>query len=74
MENIQDIIKTKNKANIEKLEQQNIDIFIFVQIKKTKKEYLSHLKYKIENEYPKGDNSNYILGEYQKDILVKINN
>lgn len=40
--------------------------------KKTKKEYLSNLKYKIEESYPKGDNSNYILGEYQKDILVKV--
>ena len=29
------------------------------------------LKYPIIKEYPKGDNSNYILGDYIKEKLVK---
>lgn len=39
--------------------------------KRTKREMLKDLKYPILNEYPKGDNSNYVLGEYLKPIIVK---
>lgn len=40
--------------------------------KKQKKEWLNHLNYPIIKEYPKGDNSNYVLGDYLKDKLVKV--
>ena len=40
--------------------------------KRFKKAVLKDLKYPIYNYYPKGDNSNYILGEYLKPELVKI--
>lgn len=65
--------KNEEQGEYRKVRTAKYRYIYFCADKKTKKEYLSHLKYKIENEYPKGDNSNYILGEYQKDILVKIN-
>lgn len=40
---------------------------------KLKKEWKNDLKWKIEP-YPKGDNDNYTLGEYQKPIVVDKNN
>lgn len=40
--------------------------------KKEVKEWKSALKYPIYDSYPKGDNSNYILGDYLKDKLVKV--
>lgn len=39
--------------------------------KTQKKEWVNALNYPIINEYPKGDNSNYVLGEYLQDKLVK---
>ena len=66
--------KNEEQGEYRKVRTAKYRYIYFCADKKTKKKYLSHLKYKIENEYPKGDNSNYILGEYQKDILVKINN
>ena len=39
--------------------------------RRSKKDMLSHLNYPILGEYPKGDNSNYILGEYQKPKIIK---
>ena len=65
--------KNEEQGEYRKVRTAKYRYIYFCADKKTKKEYLLHLKYKIENEYPKGDNSNYILGEYQKDILVKIN-
>lgn len=38
--------------------------------KTLKKEWMKHLKYPIEK-YPKGDNTNYILGNYAKDVILK---
>ncbi len=45
-------------------------IFFCTFDKKLKKKWLQNLNYKIE-EYPKGDNSNYNLGEYIKPIIIK---
>lgn len=42
----------------------------FATNKRNKKIYLDKLNYKIEN-YPKGDNDKYILGEYIKPIIIK---
>lgn len=39
--------------------------------KKKKQEWLKDLKYPI-CEYPKGDNSNYILGDYIKDQIIEV--
>lgn len=41
--------------------------------KKKKKEYMEHLNYKILS-YPKGDNENYVLGEYLKPNIIKEGN
>lgn len=46
-------------------------VYFCTKNKKIKKEWLEHLDYPILP-YPKGDNENYILGEYQKPILVKL--
>lgn len=40
--------------------------------KRLKKKWLHDLRYPIM-EYPKGENKNYVLGEYQKQILVPVN-
>ena len=45
-------------------------IFFATRNKYTKKEYLEHLNYKIFP-YPKGDNDNYVLGEYLEPEIVK---
>jgi len=45
-------------------------IYFCTSDKKLKKQWLNSLKYPI-CEYPKGDNSNYVLGEYIKDVIVK---
>lgn len=37
------------------------------------KEWLQSLNYK-KQDYPKGDNSNYKLGDYMKPILIEVNN
>lgn len=42
--------------------------------KKERKEWLGHLNYPIVKEYPKGGNSNYILGNYLTDKLVEVKN
>lgn len=44
-------------------------IYFCTKNKKMKKEWISKLNYKIEP-YPKGNNKNYVLGEYMQDILV----
>lgn len=46
-------------------------IYFCTKNKKIRKLYLNNLKYKIEN-YPKGNNSNYILGEFLKPKIIKI--
>lgn len=45
-------------------------IYFCTSDKKLKKKWMNSLKYKI-CEYPKGDNSNYVLGEYIKEEIVK---
>lgn len=45
-------------------------VYFCTKDKKLKKEWREHLKYPIK-EYPKGDNSNYVLGDYIKVVLVK---
>ena len=40
--------------------------------KKLKDEWLNHLRYKVVREYPKGDNSNYTLGQYLKPQIIKV--
>lgn len=42
----------------------------FSACKKKQKEYFKKLNYKIEN-YPKGDNKRYILGDFIKPIIIK---
>ena len=39
--------------------------------KRAKRDMLAHLKYPIIKDYPKGDNSNYKLGEYLKPKTIK---
>ena len=39
--------------------------------KRAKRDMLAHLKYPIIKDYPKGDNSNYKLGEYLKPKIIK---
>ena len=45
-------------------------IYFCTHSKKLKKEWMGHLNYSI-CDYPKEENENYVLGEYQKPILVK---
>ena len=47
-------------------------VYFATHSKTRKKEWQSALNYPILP-YPKAQNQNYILGEYQKDILVKAN-
>lgn len=46
-------------------------IYICTNDKKFKKEVLNHLNYPIIKEYPKGNNSNYKLGDFIKPKLIK---
>jgi hypothetical protein len=45
-------------------------VFFATRNKKIKKEYMEHLNYPILP-YPKGDNDNYILGEYLEPRIIK---
>lgn len=45
----------------------------FAADKRHKKEYSNNLKYPIVNEYPKGDNSTYILGSEQSRLIYNKN-
>ena len=44
--------------------------YMYIPNKRFKKECLKHLKYKIIEEYPKGDNKRYILGEKIKTKII----
>lgn len=47
--------------------------YMYIPNKRFKKECMKHLKYKIIEEYPKGDNKRYILGEkIKRKIINKI--
>lgn len=46
-------------------------IFFCTSNRRLKKLWIKNLKYKI-CEFPKGDNSNYVLGEYLKDKIIEI--
>lgn len=46
-------------------------VYICVKNKAERKKILNALNYPIIEKYPKGDNSNYILGEYLKPQLIK---
>lgn len=46
-------------------------IYFATKSKKLKKRWFECLNYSIKP-YPKGENKNYILGEYQKPILIKV--
>lgn len=46
-------------------------VFFCTFSKRLKKEWLNSLKYTVQS-YPKGDNFQYVLGQYMKDILVKV--
>lgn len=46
-------------------------IYFCTHKKSQKRKWLQELNYPIL-EYPKAENKNYVLGEYQKDILVKV--
>ena len=45
-------------------------IYFCTKINHLKGLWLENLKYPVVKEYPKGDNSNYVLGEYLKDVLI----
>ena len=45
-------------------------IYFCTNSKRLKKEWLLSLSYPIIKDYPKGDNSNYVLGEYLKQQLI----
>lgn len=45
-------------------------IYFCTNSKRLKKEWLSSLNYPIIKDYPKGDNSNYVLGEYLQQKLI----
>ena len=48
-------------------------VYFCTKDKKLKKRWQSDLRWEIES-YPKGDNSNYVLGEYQKSIVIDKDN
>ena len=45
-------------------------IYFCTNTKRLKKEWLLSLSYPIIKDYPKGDNSNYVLGEYLQQKLI----
>ena len=45
-------------------------IYFGTNTKRLKKEWLLSLSYQIIKDYPKGDNSNYVLGEYLQQKLI----
>ena len=47
-------------------------VYFCTKNKNLKREWIEHLRYP-SMPYPKEENQNYILGEYQKPILVKVN-
>ena len=47
-------------------------VYFATYLKKEKKLWLQNLRYPILP-YPKGENENYVLGQYQKQILVDAN-
>ncbi len=47
-------------------------VYFCTNSKKIKNQWMESLRYKIEK-YPKGDNKNYILGEYIQPTIIKIN-
>ena len=47
-------------------------IYFCTNDKKLKREWMKLLNYPIEP-YPKGDNQNYVLGEFLKDNIIKVN-
>ena len=47
-------------------------VYFCTKNKSLKREWIEHLRYP-SMPYPKEENQNYILGEYQKPILVKVN-
>ena len=64
-----------NKPEIQKYRQvrtaKHRYVFFCSMLPRVKKEMRNDLKWKVE-EYPKGDNDYYTLGEYQKPILVEM--
>lgn len=48
-------------------------IYFCTNDKKLKKKWMASLRYKVEP-YPKGENKNYVLGEYLKDEIIKVAN
>ena len=61
--------KEKNKSNIRKIRSSKHRYVYFIGNKRFKKQAKSKLNYEIKP-YPKGQNKNYKLGEYIKDVYV----
>ena len=59
-----------NQNGLRKFRSSKHRYIYFCTSKSKKKKYISQLKYKIE-EYPKGVNKNYKLGDYIEPIIIK---
>ena len=63
--------KNEEQGEYRKVRSSKFRYVYFCGSKTERKKWLKALKYPIIKEYPKGDNSNYILGDYIKEKLVK---
>jgi len=61
-----------NQNGLRKFRSSKHRYIYFCSTKSKKKKYISELKYKIE-QYPKGQNENYKLGEYIEPIIINTN-
>ena len=61
-----------NQNGLRKFRSSKHRYIYFCSSKLKKKKYINELKYKIE-EYPKGENKNYRLGEYIEPIIINTN-
>ena len=63
--------KNEEQGEYRKVRSSKFRYVYFCGSKTERKKWMKALKYPIIKEYPKGDNSNYILGDYIKEKLVK---
>ena len=64
----------ENQKNLRKIRSaKHRYVYFATSNKKTKQEYIQELRYPIITKYPKGENGNYILGEYLKPNIITNN-
>jgi len=63
----------KKQAGLRKVRSSKYRYLYITANKRVKREMMNDLKYPVLKDYPKGDNSNYILGDYLKPNIIRGN-